>query len=665
MIETSKHAEIAERIIGGVVTAATPAVSPDGTLIAFVVATTNFTTNKGRTQLWLARTDASAAPRPLTSGEKNDSQPTWSPDGQSLAFVSARGENKGEATLHVLPMHGPGEIRTVATMKDGCGDVSFSPDGMLLAFTSRIRHERYEADDERSQSPRKVDRFFSRLNGEDWVFDRPKHVYVVAADGTSAPRNLTPGDFQHSGTAWLADSSAIITSAQRHDTWDLDLAADLYLVSLDAEISALTHQTGIYSNPSVSPDGTRVALLGHDDPSVDPQNEHIGIITLAHGKLEWVSRGLDRTFMPTSGAVSPVWLDDSRLLGSAEDRGTGHIYEISADASQAPVAVTVGARWVRSWHHAAGTLAMTISTVDRPAELFVVVDGVERRLTNLSDSYVATVKPLPWEHFLVPTTDGGLEIDAWIMRPVDFDESSKYPVILNVHGGPHTQYGEAFFDEAQFQAAAGFVVVMSNPRGGSGREESWGQAILGPQHPVAPGTGWGSVDVDDVLAVLDAALDRYTFCDRHRVGMQGGSYGGYMATMLAGRHSRRFKGICSERAVNNLLSEDWSSDIGTVFRVQHGPTHIDAPQEYERMSPIRHVRDITVPMLLIHSENDLRCPISQAEELFMALRLLGRDVTFYRFPGETHELSRTGSPIHRRQRAEIILDWFADKLAVS
>ncbi|NDE52934.1 MAG: S9 family peptidase, partial [Actinobacteria bacterium] len=240
----------------------------------------------------------------------------------------------------------------------------------------------------------------------------------------------------------------------------------------------------------------------------------------------------------------------------------------------------------------------------------------------------------------------------------------KYPVLLNVHGGPHTQYGETYFDEAQMQAAAGFVVLMSNPRGSSGREQAWGQAILGREHPVAPGTGWGDADVKDVLAVLDGALAKFSFCDATRVGMLGGSYGGYMATMLAGCHGEKFKAICSERAVNNMLSEEWSSDIGTVFRVEHGPNHLDGEEDYKRMSPIRHVRNINVPFLIIHSEDDLRCPISQAEELFVAMRLLGKDVTFYRFPGETHELSRSGSPVHRVQRAEIILDFFTKHLAM-
>ncbi len=659
---TSKHAPIAARIIGGQIAAASPAVSPDGTRIAFVVARVDLDKNKTRTQIWVVPADGSNPARPLTNGENNDGQPKWSPDGTALAFVSRRSEKKGEATLHVLPMDGPGELRTVATMPDGVSGIEWSPDGAWIAFNSRTQDERYTAEDESWQAPRKIERFFTRLNGEGWIFDRPQHVYVVAADGTAAPRNLTPGPFQHSGVAWLRDATGVVTSAQRHDTWDRDLADDLYVVTLDGEITALTKQTGNSFLPCVSPDGKRIAFIGTDDPTTNPQNAKIGILDIATGEHFWASQDLDRTFEVTSGPRPPVWLDDNTVIANAEDRGTCHVYRVTADTATATEPVTTGRRWIRAWDRAAGTLAVTISTVDRPAELYSIIDGCETQLTHLADSYVAAATPQTWEHFLVPTADGTLEIDAWIMRPVDFDESKQYPVIINVHGGPHTQYGETYFDEAQFQAAAGFVVLMSNPRGGSGREESWGQSILGPRHPQRPGTGWGRVDVDDVLAVLDTALQRYSFCDAGRVGMQGGSYGGYMATMLAGRYGSRFKGICSERAVNNMTSEEWSSDIGTVFRVEHGPNHIEAPDEYERMSPVRYVRDITVPMLIIHSEEDLRCPISQAEELFVALRLLERDVTFYRFPGETHELSRSGSPVHRRQRAEIILDWFDEKL---
>jgi dipeptidyl aminopeptidase/acylaminoacyl peptidase len=654
------HREIAERIIGNVLQASSPAVSPDGRQIAFVVTRVELDDNAYRSQIWLTPTDGGSA-HPLTSGN-DDGQPVWSPDGNWLAFTAHRGEKDDHTTLHLMPIGQPGETRTIASMPESISDVRFSPDGSMIAFTTRTRHERYSAQDERWQSPRKIDRLFSRLDDVGWVVDRPKHVYVVRTDGSSAPRNLTPGDHQHDGVSWLPDSSGVITSAQRHDTWDLDFAQDLYRVDLDGTVHALTAQTGLYSLPSASPTAGRVAFMGFDDPDTMPQNAHIGVLDIASGVHTFISTDLDRTFETTAGARAPIWESDTALLAVAEDRGETHLYRLTTDGG-APQRLTEGAITVKQFDSAGGTTAATIGSVDGVADLFVLGESGPRRITSFAARYREVVHPQHWERFVVPTTDGSDVVDAWIMRPVAFDPDHRYPVMLNVHGGPHTQYGETFFDEAQLQAAAGFVVVMCNPRGSSGREQKWGQAILGPGHPKSPGAGWGSVDVDDTLAVRAHVLEHFVFCDPDRVGMIGGSYGGFMATWLAGRHSDRFRAICSERAVNNMLSEEWSSDIGSIFRTEVGPTHLDDPAAYESFSPIRFARDIEVPMLLLHSENDLRCPIGQAEELFMALRLLGRDVTFYRFPGEGHELTRSGSPVHRVQRAEIVLDWFAEHLA--
>ena len=658
--DLSKHAQIADQVIGNIVQAGGPAVSPDGSMVAFVVGRVDMVKNKNLSQVWLAETDGSAAPCAVTGGD-HDSSPAWSPDGRSLAFASKRSAKKGESTLHVLPVDTPGETRTIATMKDGVGEVCWSPNGRWIAFTSRTPHERYDAEDESWQAPRKIERFFSKLDNEGWIVDRPSHVYVVAADGTGAPRNLTPGEFQHSSIAWTRDSSGLVLSSQRHDTWDLDYGVALYSLSLDGTLEALTKFDGSYGAPTVSPDGSTLAFLGADDSQTYPQNVHVGILPAGGGEHRWLSRQLDRTFETAAGDSGVVWLDDETVLGAAEDRGETHLYKVTLDAA-APKALTSGPISVNSFDAAGGTIAYAAGAVDAVSDIFILGDGEPRRLTSFAEVYRASAHPTSWERFAVPCTDGSDEIDAWVMRPADFDAAKKYPVLLNVHGGPHAQYGESFFDESQVQSAAGFVVIMSNPRGGSGREESWGQSILGPKHPVAPGSGWGSVDVEDVMAVVDTALQRYPFCDGDRVGMIGGSYGGFMATWLAGCHGERFKAICSERAVNNMVTEEFTSDIATVFRVEVGPSPIDDPQEYVRISPIRFVRDISVPMLILHSEQDYRCPISQAEELFVAMRLLGKDVTFYRFPGEGHELSRSGSPIHRRQRAEIVLDFFAEHL---
>ena len=646
--ELSTHGSLARDLLHQRSSVSQPRVSPDGRRVACVVATIDLDENTTRTRVWLDGAPVSAGP--------HDGQPTWSPDGRWLAFTSRRGEKKGDSTLHILPIEGPGELRTLCTMPDGLDDVRWSPDGRVIAFTSRTRDSRYDAKDISWQSPRRIEKFLSRLNGEDWVFDRPVHVFVVAADGTDTPRNLTPGSHQHHGVAWLSDSSAVITSAQRHDDWDRDLATDLYLVPLDGEIRPMTHQTGSYRQAAISPDGSLIAFLGTDESLLYPQNVRVGIMNADGTDRRWISEGLDRTFEMPSGQA-PIWLDDEMLMAGAQDRGETHLYRLHVDG-RTPEPITSGAITITGFDSVGGTLATTRELVERPSELWVDRDGASAQITNVTKRFRG------WEKFSVPCNDRSDEIDAWIMRPDDFDPNQRYPVLLNVHGGPFTQYGESFFDEAQMQAAAGFVVLMSNPRGGSGRHTGWAHAILGPKHPIVSGSGWGTVDVDDVPAVVDTALGRYPFCDGERVGMLGGSYGGYMATFLAAHTGDKFKAICSERAVNNLLTEEWSSDIGSLFRIEHGPDPVEDPDEYLRMSPITFARDIKVPMLIIHSEEDWRCPINQAEELWVTLKLLKRDVTFYRFPGENHELSRSGSPVHRRQRAEIILDWFADRLGV-
>ncbi|MEP7113443.1 MAG: S9 family peptidase, partial [Ilumatobacteraceae bacterium] len=357
--DSSKHAQIAGRIIGNIVQAGTPAVSPDGLTVAFVVSRVDMVKNKNFSQVWLAAADGSTPPRAVTGGD-HDNSPAWSPDGRALAFASKRGAKNGETTLHVLPVAAPGETRTIATMKDGISEVCWSPDGRWIAFIGRTPHERYDAEDESWQAPRKVERFFSKLDNEGWIFDRPKHLYVIAADGTGAPRNLTPGEFQHGSITWKPDSSALVLSSQRHDTWDLDFATALYSVSLDGDIDVLTSLTGVYDAPAVSPDGSTVAFGGADDSSTYPQNVHVGVLPAGGGEHRWLSRELDRTFETTSGGNAVVWLDDTTLLAAAEDRGETHLYRVALDAAT-PERLTSGAIVVSTFDAAGGTIAYAAS----------------------------------------------------------------------------------------------------------------------------------------------------------------------------------------------------------------------------------------------------------------------------------------------------------------
>jgi len=254
-------------------------------------------------------------------------------------------------------------------------------------------------------------------------------------------------------------------------------------------------------------------------------------------------------------------------------------------------------------------------------------------------------------------TRAGFELDVWVMRPAGFVAGQRYPTLLNIHGGPHAQYGHNFFDEFQVYAGAGYAVVYTNPRGSQGYGESFAQAVVGD---------WGGGDYADVMAALDEALARHPFIDPDRLGVLGGSYGGFLTSWTVG-HTKRFKAACSERAVNCQYTMFGTSDIGHSFNVVElgGPLPWEDMARYIERSPLTYAKDIATPLLILHSEDDLRCPIEQAEQLFVALKKLGREVRFVRFPGENHEMSRSGKPRHRLERFRHILEWFSTHLGRS
>lgn len=639
------------------ITVAQPAVSPDGRTVAFVVLRVDAEANDYRSQVWLAAVDGSTPPRPFTSGEHKDAEPAWSPDGAFLAFTSTRGAGeKTKASLQVAPVGTGGEVVTLARFSEPVSTLRWSPDGSHIAFGTRTQDERYTEPDEGRRPPRRITRLFSRLDNVGPTADRPAHVYVVRSDGSSAPRNLTPGEFELAGPSWTPDSTAVVVSGPAHDTWDLDRRTDIHVVdATTGDRRTLTGTTGVYARPSVSPDGRHVAFVGTDDPDSYPRNTHVAVLPLGgESDHTWVSHGLDRTFAPFPGAREPLWMDPDTLLTAVEDRGNVHLYAVRADVVEPPRPLWDGTGCVTAYDVAGGTVAFTLSTDTRPGELYVLEGSGPRRLTDLTGGFADRARLQEAEHVVVPSADGTVELDAWLLRPTDLDPEQTYPLLLNVHGGPFTQYGNRFFDEVQMQARAGYAVLWSNPRGSSGREEDFGRAIAGPPFG---GTGWGSVDFDDVMAVLDHALDAHPFLDRERVGILGGSYGGYMTSWAVG-HSDRFKAACSERAANNLLSLEYASDAAGAFRTWFGATHLDDPEAYLRHSPISYVKDIDTPLLVVHAEGDLRCPVEQGDQMFVALRMLGRPVEMVRFTGESHELSRSGTPAHRRQRMEVILEFF-------
>jgi dipeptidyl aminopeptidase/acylaminoacyl peptidase len=630
-------------------TVADPRLSPDGKLVAFVVTRIDRDENEYRSAIWIMPTDGSEPPRRLTSGPKVDTAPRFSPDGTRLAFVSNRDTDKKQVC--VLPLAG-GEAVRLTDLPEDAEDPVWSPDSTRLAFASRVPDPAYEESEEKRRPPRRFSRLRFKLDNEGWTGDRRRHLFTVPADGSADAKQLTSGDFEDSSPSWSPDGERIVFVSSRGDEWDVQLVAHLYVVAADGgEPEQLTAGENVYTVPSWSPDGSLIACRWSPGGFDSPHHDRVAVVDAATGEHRALSEPLDRHTDSYPPLRDPAWDGDALVFG-VEDGGNVHLYRAPADGSTPPDLVAGGERWVHGWDAAAGELVYTASTPTSLSELY----RGDEPLTSFGAAFAAERELVAPERFTATSADGS-EVEAWIMRPAGLEPGRRYPVLLNIHGGPFTQYGNKFFDEFHVYAGAGYAVVYPNPRGSSGYSEEWGRAIRGGDD----GPGWGSVDYEDVMAVVEEAVRRYDFCDPERLGVMGGSYGGYMTSWIVG-HTDRFRAACSERAVNTLYSQHGSSDIASFFKAYMGSYLHEDLDGYLRLSPLTYAEKITTPLLILHSENDLRCNIEQAEQLFTVLRVLRRDVELVRFPGEGHELTRSGSPAHRVQRFELLLDWFGRRL---
>jgi len=627
-----------------------PRIAPDGRTVAVVTWWVDREANDYASAIWLVPAEGSAPPRRFTSGEKQVLAPRWSPDGSRLAFVSNR--EREAKQLYVIPTAG-GESRRLTDLDEDVTEPVWSPDGTRLAFSARVRDPAYEEEDEKLRRPRRFARLQYKLDDEGWIGDRRRHIFTVPTDGSAPPTQLTLGDYEDQYPAWSPDGGRLAFASARHEDWDIELFRDIYLVDAQGgEPVRLTGCDSWYEAPAWSPDGSLIACRFSVGGFDFPRHGQIAVLDAASGERSVLTSVLDRNCAPYPEIREPVW-DGDTLLFVLEDRGNNHLYRVRTDGAGAPEPVVGGELWVTGYDAAAGRIVHTATTAASPAELY----SGERRLTEVTRPFTDGRELAEPERFTAVSADGS-EVEAWIMRPLGFEPGRRFPVLLNIHGGPFSQYGNRFFDEVQVYAGAGYVVLYANPRGSSGYSEEWGRAIRGP---VEQGPGWGTVDYEDLMAVVDEALQRFDFCDPERLGVLGGSYGGYMTSWIVG-HTDRFRAACSERSCNNFVLEGGSSDIGWSFKGYVGAHWFEAPDVYLKISPTTYAENITTPLLILHSEDDLRCPIGNAEDLFGILRLLKRDVEFVRFPAESHELSRSGSPAHRLMRFEAILDWFARQL---
>jgi dipeptidyl aminopeptidase/acylaminoacyl peptidase len=633
-----------------------PQISPDGRRVAFVATTLSEEKDQSPSQIWMVDT-AGGVPRRFTAGPRRDTEPRWSPDGSRLAFVSER-EAKKKGQLYVMPADG-GESTPLSDLKNGVTNPVWSPDGTRIGFVSRVggwQEPESEEEKQKSRPPRVITSLKYRYNGEGFTYDRRPHLFVVSAAG-GEPGQITDGDWIDADPAWSPDGRLIAFSSARHAEKDDDDASDLWLVGAEGgEPRRVTDTAGPTGLGSFSPDGRTIAYLGRRARNDFGGNVRVFTVPAdGGGPPTCLTMGLDRSCAPLP--VRPLWSADGRWVTfAAEDRGALSIYRVGVSGGAAPERVIGGERVVTGFSISRDgrMLAFTGTDPVTPAEVFVAAaDGSgERRLTDVNRGWREEVALSYPERFSCERA--GFALDGWVMKPVGSKPGTKGPALLNIHGGPHAQYGWGFFDEFQVYAAAGYAVIYTNPRGSQGYGEAFTRAVI---------RDWGGGDYADVMAGLDEALRRDEGIDATRLGVMGGSYGGFLTSWIVG-HTGRFKAACSERAVNDQWGMFGTSDIGHLFNmVELGALPWDNLGEYLDRSPVTYAKDVTTPLLIIHSEDDLRCPIGQAEQLFVALKKLGKDVLFVRFPDETHELSRSGKPRHRLARFRFILDWFAQHLA--
>ncbi len=623
-----------------------PRISPDGRRVAFLVTTLSQAKDEYLSNVWIVDVEG-GAPRQFTAGPKRDRYPRWSPDGRWLAFVSER-EPKKKAQLYVMPTSG-GEATRLTDLKAGVSAPAWSPDGTRIAFLSNVGGWQ-EPDDEEEKARSKPARVISTLkhkyNGEGFVHDRHPHVFVVPLTG-GEPVQVTDGDFSDGEPSWSPDGGSITFASARHEQRDRDNVRDVWIVAASGGAPRrVTDGAGPCDSPSFAPDGRTLTYVGNRFVNEAGRNDRLFVVSVEGGAAACLTDALDRSIGAPVRAGNTDW-----LIFPIDDHGNVSLYRVRRDGAEPPrEVVSVARQCTEPSVSADGELIAYVATDPvSPGEVFVCrADGSgERQLTDLNGEWKAATALSRPEH--LSYRRDGLDLDCWVMKPFGYKAGRRYPALLNVHGGPMSSYGNRFFDEFQVYAGAGYAVIYTNPRGSQGYGEAFTRAVVGD---------WGGGDYLDVMAGLEEALRRCDFVDPERLGVMGGSYGGFMTSWIVG-HTGRFRAACSERAVNNLYSFFGTSDIGPSFaRAQTGHLPWTNRQWYVERSPLTYAENVSTPLLIIHSEDDLRCPIEQGEQLFAALKAQGKETMLVRFPDENHELSRSGRPRHRLERFRFILEWF-------
>jgi len=639
---------------------ADPQISPDGSRVLFTYSVENLEEDKRSSHIWALSLNG-GEPRQFTHCEGNDSNPRWSPDGGTIVFVSNRGSEeaknddktgknkKPKLQLWALPADG-GEARRLTSIGSGVQNPVWSPDGKFILFTSSI----FKGEGKEDDDVKIIRRIKYRWDAKGYFQGRWSHLFSVPAEGGEA-KQLTDGEFDVESASISPDGGRIAFIANMNEHADISFFSNIYVMPSEGgepELLWEGEKAGIGRIGSLewSPDGRQIAFTGRvieDTSNVGYRNSEVWVIPVEGGEARKLTAEIDRAVRSYGGVLR--WSHDSRdVYFRVPDRGASHIYKAFLDGGVEQV--TEGKMTVMDFSidRSGSTIAFSATDEATPSEVWVLQDGKAKRVTEMTKS----IKEKLWigqpEEFWFTST-GGAQLQGWVMKPNGFKKGKRYPTVLMIHGGPAGMYGYSLMSvDGHMLSYHGYAVVYMNPVGSVGFGEEFAAGVSGH---------WGERDYLDIMEAVDYAAENYDFIDAERLGVMGVSYGGYMTNWVVG-HTDRFKAAIALNSMSNLYSGTGTSDIDYM---DHGVTQGKNPWEdvdyFMSKSPISYVENVVTPLLLIHSSEDYRCPMDNAEQLFTALKKLKKTAEFVIFPG-SHGFGRMGKPKHRVQRLQHILRWF-------
>ncbi|MBC7882238.1 MAG: S9 family peptidase [Anaerolineae bacterium] len=639
-------------------TVADPQVSPDGQWVAYTVSTADPKADRNNKDLWMTSWDSKSTIQ-LTTSKKNESTPRWSPDNRYLAFLSSRDDDNEVDQVWLLDRQG-GEAKKLTNFKGGVEDLVWSPDGKRLALIvddpepepekkpkDNETEDKDSSDEKKAKKPIVIDRFQFKQDVEGYLGKQRKHLTLFDLVSRKATPLLT-GDTDEFLPAWSPDSSTIAfvskrrPEADRSDNWDLYTIA----ATSGATPKQLTSFAGQDNNPdwdsypAWSPDGSQIAYLQGGLLKLIGYAVHkLAIIPSAGGPEQVLTAKLDRNVQ------SPLWSSDGKAITFLlEDDRTVQLASLNLSSNEIrrliPARQSIDAFDINPQ----GRTALLLSTPQAPPEIFALEsNGTERQLSKQNADWLADIKIAATEEISFKSKDG-TQISGFIVTPPNYQAGKRYPTLLRIHGGPVGQFANEFAMEWQVLAAHGYVVVAANPRGSSGRGEDFSKAIY---------ADWGNKDAQDVLAAVDTVVSR-GMADPERLGIGGWSYGG-MLTNYTIAQDTRFKVAISGASIANILAgygtdqyiRDYEEELGKPW---------EHPEVWMRISfPFFHADRIVTPTLFMCGEKDFNVPLLNSEQMYQALRSLGRDTKLIIYPDQFHGLTR---PSYKQDRFERYLAWY-------